>query len=64
MEGKRREEIAEEIAVQASQLRRMAEEARMPFLGYLAEMVVLEAWREASRERDASEEHGASGAAG
>jgi len=50
-----RENIAENIAVEASRLRRMADEAGLHFLSYLIEMVVLEAWREASGENSEKE---------
>lgn len=50
-----RQEVAERIAVEASQLRRLADEAELPFLSYLIEMVVLEAWSEATGENAASQ---------
>ncbi|WP_177176687.1 hypothetical protein [Faunimonas pinastri] len=43
---------AEHIAVTAAQLSRMARAQHLPLVSYLAEMVVLEAWREASREEE------------
>ncbi|MDQ0327250.1 hypothetical protein J2R99_003119 [Rhodopseudomonas julia] len=45
-----RRDLAENIAVEASHWRRRADEANLPFLAYLIEMVVLEAWREATEE--------------
>ena len=44
-------DAAEAIAVEASRLQRLALEHRHHFLAYLLEMVVLEAWREASGEK-------------
>jgi hypothetical protein len=45
-------EAAEHIAVEASRLARLANANEFPLLAYLIDMVVLEAWREAS-ESDA-----------
>jgi hypothetical protein len=42
------QEAAEAIATEASRLQRLALKHDFQFLGYLLEMVVLEAWREAS----------------
>ncbi|WP_224405486.1 hypothetical protein [Afifella sp. IM 167] len=36
-------------------MRRLADEAELPFLSYLIEMVVLEAWSEATGENAASQ---------
>lgn len=44
---------AEYVAVTASQLRRIAEANKQPFLAYLIDMAVLEAWRIASEARPA-----------
>ena len=41
-------EAAENIAVEASRLARIANAHEFPLLAYLIDMVVLEAWREAS----------------
>ena len=41
-------EAAEGIAVEASRLARLANAHEFPLLAYLIDMVVLEAWREAS----------------
>lgn len=43
-----RAEVAEHIALESSRLVRLANEQRFPFLAHLIDMVVLEAWREAS----------------
>jgi len=43
-------DVAEAIAVEASRLQRLALEHKHHFLAYLLEMVLLEAWREASGE--------------
>jgi hypothetical protein len=43
-------EVAEAIALEASRLQRLALEHKYHFLAYLLEMVLLEAWREASGE--------------
>jgi len=43
-----RAEVAEQIAIEASRLARIANANEFPMLAYLIEMVVLEAWREAS----------------
>jgi hypothetical protein len=43
-------EAAEAIAMEASRLQRFALKHEFHFLGYLLEMVLLEAWREASGE--------------
>lgn len=43
-------QAAEAIAVEASRLQRFALEHEFHFLSYLLEMVLLEAWREASGE--------------
>jgi len=43
-----RAEVAEKIAIEASRLARIANANEFPMLAYLIEMVVLEAWREAS----------------
>jgi hypothetical protein len=45
-------EAAEYIAIEASRLARLANANEFPLLAYLIDMVVLEAWREAS-ESDA-----------
>ena len=42
------QQAAEAIATEASRLQRLALKHDLQFLGYLLEMVVLEAWREAS----------------
>ena len=44
------EQTAAEIATEASRLQRLALKHEFQFLGYLLEMVILEAWREASGE--------------
>lgn len=43
-------DAAEAIAMEASRLQRFALKHEFHFLGYLLEMVLLEAWREASGE--------------
>ena len=48
------EAAAEAIAVEAARLQRLALEHDLPFLAYLLEMVVLEAWREACGDAEAS----------
>ena len=45
---RKRATTAEQIAVEASRLSRMATANNLPMLAYLIEMAVLEAWREAS----------------
>lgn len=47
-------EAAEAIAVEASRLQRLALKHQYQFLAYLLEMVLLEAWREASGETEAA----------
>lgn len=51
-------EAAEAIAVEASRLQRVALKHEYQFLAYLLEMVVLEAWREASGEAPPAGEAG------
>lgn len=51
---------AEQIAVEAGRLGRLATEHAFPLLAYLIDMVVLEAWREAS-EAEAADRAGESG---
>ena len=46
-------EAAEYIAVEASRLARLANLNEFPLLAYLIDMVVLEAWREASESEPA-----------
>jgi hypothetical protein len=45
--ARKRAAAAEYIAVESSRLSRMADANKFPFLAYLLDMVVLEAWREA-----------------
>ena len=47
-ESQSREAAAEYIAIEASRLARIANAREFPLLAYLIDMVVLEAWREAT----------------
>ena len=47
-ESPTRAEAAEHIAIEASRLAGIANAKQFPLLAYLIDMVVLEAWREAS----------------
>jgi len=51
-----RAEAAETIALEASRLARLANANEFPLLAYLIDMVVLEAWREASEPETANPE--------
>jgi hypothetical protein len=55
-ERQTRPEAAELIALEASRLARMAHKHQFQHLAHLIDMVVLEAWREASESEDADVE--------